>query len=104
MVKSVNSKEFLELRKSESIIVVDFFADWCTPCKMMEPILDKVSEQIDDSVKFAKINVDKHIDIAEKYNITTIPTILILKNGEILDRTSGLCDENNLYSLIKKYI
>lgn len=69
-----------EVLNSDKTTIVDFYADWCGPCKMMSPIIDNIAEE-NDSVKVGKLNVDETQDIAESYNVMSIPTIIIFKNG-----------------------
>ncbi len=77
MVKQINSDEFKEAIK-EGKVVVDLFATWCGPCKMLSPILDEISEEI-TTTKFYKVDVDDNEDIAREYNVMSIPTVLVLK-------------------------
>ena len=72
-----------EVLKTEKTVLIDFYADWCGPCKMMSPIIDKIAEEMQDSITVGKINVDENADLAIEYGIMSIPTIVILKNGEI---------------------
>ena len=70
-----------EVLKSEKPVLVDFYADWCGPCQMLSPIVDEVAEERDD-IKVGKINVDEQMELAQKYGVMTIPTLLVIKNGE----------------------
>lgn len=88
MVKQINSDEFKEAIK-EGKVVVDLFATWCGPCKMLSPILDEISEEI-TTTKFYKIDVDDNEDIARKYNVMSIPTVLVFENGELINTIVGL--------------
>ena len=77
-------------------VLVDFYADWCGPCKMMAPIVEKLAEELEGKAKVGKINVDENQDLAMEYNIMSIPTILIFKNGKEAKRFIGLRDRNEL--------
>ena len=81
MVKKITEKEF-EAEVKEGISVVDFSAVWCGPCKMMEPVLSQISEELEGKVKFFNVDVDDNMNLAGKYMITNIPALLVLKDGE----------------------
>jgi thioredoxin 1 len=72
------------------ITLVDFWAAWCMPCKMMSPILNEVAEQVDGKAKICKLNIDDHKQVAAKYSVRSIPTLLIFKNGKLVDRIVGV--------------
>ena len=88
MVKQIDSKEFKEVIK-EGKVVVDLFATWCGPCKMLSPILDEISEEI-TTTKFYKIDVDDNQDVAREYNVMSIPTVLVFENGNLINTIVGL--------------
>jgi len=77
-------------------VVVDFWAPWCGPCKAIAPILEELAEEMDDRVRICKVNVDNNSEIAGKYEIRAIPTILVFKNGEIADTVVGLTSKDDL--------
>lgn len=87
---------------SDGIVVVDFWAAWCGPCKMLSPILDDVADRLSE-VKFGKVNVDNAPELARKFQIMSIPNVCIFKDGELVDRVIGLCDEDELISTIQKH-
>ena len=82
--------------------MVDFSADWCGPCKMAEPIIEKIAENYQDKVVFVKINVDENHDIAAKFQVMSIPTTILFKNGKEVDRTIGFSGPAAFEALIKK--
>lgn len=90
MVNQFTSDNFeSEVLKSDKPVFVDFFADWCGPCKMMSPVIDKLSDEFDGKIKVGKINVDDNPELAEKYGVMSIPNMVFFKNGEVVDRVIG---------------
>jgi thioredoxin 1 len=89
-VVHLQGKDFeKEVIQSEIPAVVDFYADWCGPCRMVSPVIESLSKEYQGKVKFVKINTDESPEIAEKFNIMSIPTIMVFKKGEVLSRTVG---------------
>jgi thioredoxin 1 len=99
MVKQINTDEFKEVIK-EGKTVVDLFATWCGPCKMLSPVLDEISEEI-TTTKFYKIDVDDNQDVAREYNVMSIPTILIFENGNLVNKIVGLRSREDLIEQFK---
>ena len=101
-VLNINNENFDEEVINESkTVVVDFYADWCGPCKIMSQIIDKVAEELEGQVKVYKVNVDENMELAEKFGIMSIPTIIIFKNGNILKKFIGVIDKNELLDSLK---
>lgn len=99
-VLKVTSENFeKEVLNSDKITIIDFYADWCGPCKMMSPVIDEIAEE-SDSVKVGKLNVDEAQDIAVKYNVMSIPTIIIFKNGKEDKRFVGVTSKGNILNSI----
>jgi len=94
---------FQELINNEKLVLVDFFATWCGPCKMMGPILEDLKNRVDDEAIIIKIDVDKNPQAASAYEIQGVPTLMLFKNGEMLWRKSGVVSANDLEKLIKKF-
>ena len=90
-----------EVLKSEKTVIIDFYADWCGPCKMQSPIIDQIAEEKGDAIKVAKVNVDDNQELAEKYEIMSIPTILIMKNGKVVKQFVGLTSKNEILEFAK---
>ncbi len=88
---------------SNGVVVVDFFATWCGPCRMVSPVLEKLSEEM-KNVKFVKVDVDQSPALANRYGIQSIPTILVLKDGQLADSQIGFSGEAPLKNMIEKYI
>ncbi len=74
---------------SDKLVVVDFWAEWCGPCRLVTPIIDELSQDYDGKAVIGKVNVDHNAEVASKYNVRSIPTILFLKNGEVVDKQVG---------------
>ena len=96
--------KFTDIVKSETPTLVDFYATWCGPCKMMHPILDQLKDQMGSKVRILKIDVDKNQDVAEKFKVRGVPTFVLFKNGEILWRQSGVIELSTLKSKINQSI
>lgn len=88
-----------EVLNSEKPVLVDFFADWCGPCKMMAPIVEELATELDGKAKVGKLNVDENSDIAVEYNVMSIPTLIIFKNGKEEKRLVGVQDKEELLNL-----
>ena len=85
----------------DGVSLIDIYADWCKPCQVIAPIIDKLSSDYKDSeIKFGKLNADEHSDIVRELGVRNIPTILIYKNGEIVDKTVGMVSEGQLKEVI----
>ncbi len=88
-----------EVLKSEKPMLVDFYADWCGPCNAMAPVIEELATELDGKAKVGKINVDENSDIAVEYNVMSIPTLIIFKNGKEEKRLVGLRDKEELLNL-----
>ncbi len=94
---------FSNIINSETPVLVDFFADWCGPCKMLAPILADVKKDMGDAVKIVKIDVDKNQPLASKYQVKGVPTMILFKNGKQLWRQSGVLQKQEVISVIKQH-
>ena len=94
---------FNEIINKDSIVLVDFFAEWCGPCKMMAPILEDVKKQMKDEVTILKVDVDKNQAIAQKLQIRGVPTLVMYKSGKQLWRQSGVVQSSDLLQIINSF-
>ncbi|MBQ8293180.1 MAG: thioredoxin [Bacilli bacterium] len=101
-MRNYNTKEFKELISQEGLVLVDFFATWCGPCKMLAPVLEELQEELKNDVTIAKIDVDEESELAAEYRISSIPTLVLLKNGKPVDSAIGYRDVNFLAEMVKK--
>ncbi len=93
-----------EVLKSDKPVLIDFWAEWCMPCKMIGPIVAEIAEVHGDKVKVGKVNVDVHGEIAQRYNIISIPTLLVVKDGEVVNQRVGAGSRKMIEKLIEDYI
>ncbi|MCM1153249.1 MAG: thioredoxin [Muribaculum sp.] len=96
-------EKFEDLIKVKEPVLVDFFATWCGPCKMMHPILEELHSKVGENVKIYKIDIDKNEQLAAIYNVRSVPTLMIFKDGELKWRASGVHDADTLEAELKKY-
>ena len=100
MAKIATNTNFDELLQDGKLVIVDFWAVWCGPCRMLSPLLDEVEEEMADKVTVVKVNVDDADEIAMRYRIMSIPTLLFFKNGQQVDKTVGAMPKNVLVDKI----
>jgi len=94
---------FKSIINSDIPVLVDFFADWCGPCKVLAPVLNQVKEALGDTIKIVKINVDKNELLSAKYQVRGVPTMLLFKNGKQLWRQSGVLQKEEIISIINQH-
>lgn len=100
MVEIINESKFAN-EISEGVVVVDFFATWCGPCKMLSPIIDSLAEEMKDSVKFIKVDADESVNILQEYGVAGLPTIAIFKDGQKQDMIVGFSPKEILVEKIE---
>ena len=95
-------EKFNEMINGEQLTLVDFFATWCGPCKMMHPILEQLKEKMGDDIRILKVDVDKNVALSMQYRIQSVPTLMLFKKGEMLWRQSGAMSLNDLMQKISQ--
>ena len=100
MAKIATNTSFDALLQDEKLVIVDFWAVWCGPCRMLSPLLDEVEEEMADKITVVKVNVDDADEIAMRYRIMSIPTLIFFKNGQMVDKTVGAMPKSTLVSRI----
>ena len=101
-VVNLNEKNFEEeVLKSDKTVLIDFWASWCGPCRMMSPVVDEIAEEMKDAVKVCKINIDEEQNLAVKYNVMRIPTFVVIRDGKEIGRTIGVQDKEEIKKMLK---
>ena len=103
MGKIIDSTNF-EQEVNDGVVVVDFFATWCGPCKMLAPIFEQLSVEMKDDAKFVKVDIDKSLEIARKYMISSVPTMMIFKDGKPVDTMVGFMPKESIKSKVESHI
>lgn len=93
-----------KIKVGDKLVLVDFFATWCGPCKMLAPIVSEIANEYKDKINVYKVNVDENQELAIKYGIVSIPTLVFFKNGEVLNTNVGLCSKSELDSMVNKLL
>ena len=102
-VINITKKDFEnEVLKSEKPVLIDFWAAWCGPCKMLSPVVDALAEEISDEVKVVKVNVDDEPELATQFNIMSIPTLVVIREGNEVNRSMGLQSKQDILNLVAK--
>lgn len=102
-IANVTDQNFAE-ETAEGLVLVDFWAPWCGPCKMIAPVLEEVDQELGGKVKIAKIDVDENQETAGKYGVMSIPTLLVFKDGEVVDQVVGFQPKEQLIELLNKHM
>lgn len=95
--------KFKEIIQSNDLVLVDFYADWCGPCKMMSPVLQEVKATMQDAVKIIKVNVDQHQDLASHFMVRGVPTLMLFQEGKMLWRQSGVLSAQDLVKIVSTH-
>ncbi|MBK9107399.1 MAG: thioredoxin [Saprospiraceae bacterium] len=95
------NKSFQSILQAENLVLVDFFTEWCGPCKMMAPVIDKIKSKTGDHIRIFKVDVDKNPSVVNKYHIRGVPTLILFHRGNIVWQHSGMISEESLLQIIK---
>lgn len=101
-VKHINEDEFESTINSNKLVLVDFFATWCPPCKMLGPVLEELIQEVGEDTDIVKVNVDENEKLSQKFNIMSVPTLILFKNGDIADKTIGFQPKEQLLDFINQ--
>lgn len=94
-------ESFQQLIQSPDPVLVDFYADWCGPCKAMQPVIQQVAEQVKGQARIIKVNIDQARSAASQYNVSAVPTFMLFKNGKVIWRHAGMIDRHSLLQTIR---
>ena len=101
-VTSLNTENFdSTVSGSDKPVLVDFWASWCGPCRMLSPIVDEIGNESDGRYKVCKVNVDEAPDLAERFSVMSIPTLMVFKAGEVADSSVGLCSKQDILRMLE---
>jgi thioredoxin 1 len=99
---TIDEKNFeTEVTKSDKPVLVDFWAEWCGPCKMIAPLLDELAKEKADVIKVAKVNIDENQNLSFRFNVRAIPTLLFFKNGQVVDQVTGMTSKKDLLGRVE---
>lgn len=101
MATVVNTQTFKELTAQDGLVVVDFFATWCGPCKALAPVLEELSTEIGEKAQIVKVDIDESEDLAMEYGIRSVPTVLFIKGGQVVDKFVGVVPKTQILSKIE---
>ncbi|MCC0630669.1 thioredoxin [Clostridioides sp. ES-S-0108-01] len=105
MAKIINKNEFInEVENKEGLVVVDFFATWCGPCKMLSPIYEALGNEMAEKASFLKVDIDQSIELTQQFEVSTVPTVIIFKDGKPVDRLIGFIPKDNLKDKVESYM
>ena len=90
-----------EVLDTDKTILIDFWAGWCGPCKMLSPIIDEVANEVADNIKICKVNIDEQQDLATQFGIMSIPTLVVIKNGQIINNSVGVRSKEEILEMLK---
>jgi thioredoxin 1 len=103
-LKENKMESFKDIISDDKPVLVDFYATWCGPCKVMSPIIEEIGKEMTEQIRVLKVDVDKNSQVSDEYRINSVPTLIIFKNGRLIWRNSGAMDKNALMMQIKNQI
>lgn len=104
MTRIIETEEFKnEVENATETTIVDFFATWCGPCKMLSPVFEEIDKNVEEA-KFLKVDIDKSLDLARRFEVTTVPTVIVFKDGKEADRLVGFITKQKLEEMVKAHI
>lgn len=104
MTRIIETEEFKnEVENATETTIVDFFATWCVPCKMLSPVFEEIDKNVEEA-KFLKVDIDKSLDLARRFEVTTVPTVIVFKDGKEADRLVGFIPKQKLEEMVKAHI
>ena len=105
MAKVLNNSQFYnKIKNSDKLLVVDFFATWCGPCKMLAPVFESLGQEMDNNVEFAKIDIDRSLELAQDYDVASVPTLIAFKDGKEVERIVGFASKDLIKSKIQAHL
>ena len=105
MAKIINTSQFRgSVEETQGVVVVDFFATWCGPCKMLAPVFEQVGEEMKHEATFLKVDIDQSLEIAQKFRITTVPTMMIFKDGKPVETLVGFMPKDSIVQKVKSHL
>lgn len=105
MAKVLNNSQFYnKIKNSDKLLVVDFFATWCGPCKMLAPVFESLGQEMDNNVEFAKIDIDRSLELAQDYDVASVPTLIAFKDGKEVERIVGFAPKDLIKSKIQAHL
>ncbi|MDR0850258.1 MAG: thioredoxin [Christensenellaceae bacterium] len=103
-IEHANESNFEKVIKSKSVVMIDFFATWCGPCKMLSPILEQIANENEVDIGIAKLDIDESLEIAKQFGVMSVPTMIIFKDGDEIERLVGLKQKAQIIETLKNYI
>ncbi|RDY23761.1 thioredoxin [Romboutsia maritimum] len=105
MANIINTSQFRsDVENSSGVVVVDFFATWCGPCKMLAPVFEELGEEMEEEAKFVKIDIDQSLEIAQKFRVSTVPTMMIFKDGKPVDTMIGFMPKEKIKDKVQSHL